>query len=37
MKVNKYELGFNMLMDYWDSIDEEEQKDLDKRLKEIGL
>jgi len=23
VKTNKYEIGYNLLMDYWDSIDEE--------------
>ena len=35
--MDKYEIGYNMLLEYWDSIDEEEQKLLNKRLEEIGL
>ena len=34
---DKYRKGFNIMMEYWDSIDKEEQKLLDKRLEEIGL
>ena len=34
---NKFEIGFNMLMEYWDSISDEEKPKLHKRLNKIGL
>lgn len=33
----KYVKGFNLLMDYWDSLPEEEKPHIDKQLKELGL
>jgi len=32
-----FEKGFNILMDYFDCIPEEERADVDKRLKKCGL
>ncbi len=32
-----YKKGFDILMEYWDSIDDEQKEDVDKRLKELGL
>ena len=32
-----YEKAYNLLMEYWDSIADEEKEELDKRLKECGL
>jgi len=32
-----YKKAYNILMDYWDSLPDEEKKDIDKRLKECGL
>ena len=28
--------GFNILMEYWDSLPEDEREDIDKRLKEVN-
>ena len=36
-EVNKYKKGFNILMKYYDSIYDDEQPLVDKRLKKIGL
>jgi hypothetical protein len=35
--MRSYKAGFNILMDYWDCLPEEERADIDKRLKEVGL
>jgi hypothetical protein len=35
-KKPNYEKAYNILMDYWDCIPEEEQEEVDKRLKKIG-
>jgi len=35
MKTN-YRKGFNILMEYWDSLPDEEKADIDKRLNEVG-
>ncbi len=32
-----YEKGFNILMDYFDSIPDEEKEEVDKLLEEVGL
>lgn len=32
-----YKKGFNILMEYFDSISDEEKPDVDRRLKELGL
>ena len=32
-----YKKGFSILMDYFDSISEEEREEVDQRLKEVGL
>lgn len=40
MKAKKkpdYEKGFNILMEYFDNIAEEERPQVDKRLKRCGL
>ena len=38
MKVDyKYKLGYDILMDYWDCIPEEEKPKVHEQLKEIGL
>ena len=34
---SKYEKGFNILIEYFDSISDEEKPEVSKRLKEIGL
>ena len=33
----QYKEGFNILMDYWDSLPDEEKGNIDKKLREIGL
>ena len=35
--LEKYKKGYDILICYFDSIDEEEQKVVDKQLKELGL
>jgi hypothetical protein len=34
---SNYKKAFGILMDYWESLPDEEKKDIDKRLKECGL
>jgi len=34
---SKYEKGFDIMMEYFDDIPEEERADVDKRLKRLGL
>jgi len=34
---NKYEEGFDILYEYFDSISDEEKPEVNRRLKEIGL
>ena len=36
MKQN-YKKGFEILMEYFDSISDEEKEEVDQRLKEVGL
>lgn len=36
-KEPNYKEGYNELMDFWDSISDEEKPLLDKRLKKLGL
>ena len=33
----KYREGFNILMEYWHSINDEEKPKVDKRLTKLGL
>lgn len=33
----KYKKAYEMFMDYWDSFPEDQKKDMDEELKEIGL
>ncbi len=33
----KYKKGFNILMDYYDSISDEEKPKVDKLLRDVGL
>jgi hypothetical protein len=35
--MNKYKIGFNILMEYFDFIPDEEKEGVDKKLKELGL
>ena len=37
LKKADYEKGFNILNEYYDSIDDDEKEEVDKRLKECGL
>lgn len=34
---DKYKEAYNILMEYWDCLPDEEKPNVDKRLKEIGL
>jgi hypothetical protein len=36
-EVEKYKEGFNILMEYFDSIPDEEKNKVHTRLKEVGL
>ena len=36
MKAN-YEKAYHILMEYWDSMPDDQKDDIDKRLKEVGL
>ena len=36
-EMDKYKKGFDILMEYFDSISDEEKPKVDKQLKEIGL
>jgi hypothetical protein len=36
-RAKQYMRGFNILMDYWDSISDEEKQKADKRLKKLNL
>jgi len=36
-KRPSYKKGFNILMDYWDFIPEDERHNVDKKLKKVGL
>ena len=36
-KKPNYKKAYNILLEYWDSIADEEKEDLNKRLEEIGL
>jgi hypothetical protein len=33
----KYKKGFNLLIDYWDSLPDDEKKGIDKKLQELSL
>lgn len=35
--MNKYKIAYKILMEYWDSLPDEEKPEIDKRLKELGL
>lgn len=32
-----YQRAYNIFMEYWDNLPDEEKKDIDKRLKRCGL
>lgn len=36
-QLRNYKKGFYLLMEYWDSIADEEKPKLDKQLKRLGL
>tara|TARA_Y100000593_G_scaffold89567_1_gene174066 strand:- start:2468 stop:2713 length:246 start_codon:yes stop_codon:yes gene_type:complete len=36
-KLHRYKTAVGILMEYWDSLPDEEKPKIDKRLKEIGL
>ena len=35
--LDNYKKAYNILMEYWDSLPDEEKPDIDRRLKELGL
>lgn len=35
--MKDYKKGFGILIEYWDSLPDEEKPKIDKRLKEVGL
>ena len=35
--MTDYKKAYNILMDYWDLLPDEEKEDIDKRLTECGL
>lgn len=35
--MGKYKEAYNILMDYWDSLPDEEKPEIDRKLKAIGL
>jgi len=37
MVKKDYKKAYYILMDYWDSLPDEEKEDIDTRLKECGL
>ena len=37
IKISNYQKAYNLLMDYFDYIPEEEKENLDKQLKKLGL
>ena len=36
-RAEQYKEGFGILMEYWDSLPDEEKEDINERLKEVGL
>tara|TARA_R110000751_G_scaffold181523_2_gene288207 strand:+ start:257 stop:388 length:132 start_codon:yes stop_codon:yes gene_type:complete len=36
-KMIDYKEAYNILMEYWDSLPDEEKEDIDRRLKKCGL
>jgi len=36
-KLDKYKEGFNIVMEYWDSLPDEEKPKIDRRLRNLGL
>lgn len=35
--MDKYEKGYRILMEYWDSLPDEEKPKISRRLEKIGL
>ena len=36
-ELDNYKKAYNILMEYWDSLPDEEKPDIDRQLKELGL
>jgi len=36
-RINKYEKGFDILMEFWDVIPEGEREIIDRRLRKLGI
>ncbi len=36
-RINKYEKGFDILMEYFEAIPESEREEIDKRLRKLGI
>ena len=36
-QLNRYKEGYNILMEYWDSIPDEEKDDVSRRLNNLGI
>ncbi len=36
-KKNKYEEGFDILMEYWDCLPENEKEKVDEKLNKLGI
>ena len=34
--LSDFKAGYNILMDYWDSLPDDEKEEIDRRLKEVG-
>ena len=37
VSCKNYKKAYNILMDYWDSLPDEEKPEIDKQLKKLGL
>ena len=35
--LERYKKAYNILMDYWDSIPDQDKKEVDQELKKLGL
>jgi hypothetical protein len=35
--ISKYKEGYELLMEYWDSLPDDEKQDIHNKLKKIGL
>ena len=36
-KLDVYKEGYNILMEYWDSLPDEEKPKIDRKLRDLGL